>query len=495
MATEIKFSSDSLLPHLAMVGKLGSGTYATVYSAQNTITGEKIAIKLITNDFFPGHTAGLSESTLSEIDSLYRCKKMTNIIQVKGVDFFYGKTFIYLEPMSGDIHDLWRTFDETTRFSLMPEFLYQMLMALNHLDKLGIYHLDIKPGNILWRKDSTESGQTKYLYKLTDFGLAGDPTESDHDLAFSLWYRPPEYLVDNYTQRIAGKGDLWALAMTALELLRGFPIFPEANKDGNMLYMLHSYNAHLSYFATPDDFVTALKTNNNAGILDVMQVLQRNITTGGNIINKGVSSNILEVSKYRNMVNILQHMTVYQASDRAELETVKRYLKTIDDHGEFLFPSDNSYEPYRNVTYPRIFTKLYMIYIKSAKDILTLEEMLQVIEIMSRYAAYYTENKIPSDEKMKIVAFTIVITVKHFRHSTMPAGDICHRMFPQASDDDISRYLIEIIGYQEKMLKAIGYIIFNYNLLAVYRRITDRGITDIDEIPLENFNRPVLQWL
>jgi serine/threonine-protein kinase len=100
-------------------------------------------------------------------------------------------------------------------------YFQQLLGALASIHALGIVHRDVKPSNILIRKDG--------VVKLTDFGIArlvpsGTPGANTAALAPGTGpYMSPEQVLSH---AIDGRSDLYSAAIVLFEMLAGTPPFP-----------------------------------------------------------------------------------------------------------------------------------------------------------------------------------------------------------------------------------------------------------------------------
>ncbi|XP_076896425.1 mitogen-activated protein kinase 20-like isoform X2 [Bidens hawaiensis] len=201
----------------------GKGSYGVVCAALDTQTGQKVAIKKITNIF--EHTSDAIR-ILREI-KLLRLLRHPDIVEIKHIlmppsrkDF--KDIYVVFELMEADLHQVIKANDDLThehrRF-----FLYQMLRALKYMHTANVYHRDLKPKNIL--------ANANCKLKICDFGLAraaftDTPTTLFWtDYVATRWYRAPE-LCGSFYSKYTPAVDIWGVGCIFAEILTGKPLFP-----------------------------------------------------------------------------------------------------------------------------------------------------------------------------------------------------------------------------------------------------------------------------
>ncbi|KAI3809636.1 hypothetical protein L1987_19232 [Smallanthus sonchifolius] len=202
---------------------IGKGSYGVVCAAVDTKTGEKVAIKKITNIF--EHSSDAIR-ILREI-KLLRLLRHPDIVEIKRImmppsrrDF--KDIYVVFELMESDLHQVIKANDDLThehhRF-----FLYQMLRALKYMHTANVYHRDLKPKNIL--------ANANCKLKICDFGLArcaftDTPTTIFWtDYVATRWYRAPE-LCGSFYSKYTPAVDIWGIGCIFAEVLTGKPLFP-----------------------------------------------------------------------------------------------------------------------------------------------------------------------------------------------------------------------------------------------------------------------------
>ncbi|XP_051135584.1 mitogen-activated protein kinase 20-like isoform X3 [Andrographis paniculata] len=206
-----------------IVDIVGKGSYGVVCSAIDMLTGEKVAIKKITNIFEHNSDA---IRILREI-KLLRLLRHPDIVELKRIVMppsrrDYREIYVVFELMESDLHHVIKANNdlkqEHQRF-----FLYQMLRALKYMHTANVYHRDLKPKNVL------ANGNCKL--KLCDFGLArvafnDTPTTIFWtDYVATRWYRAPE-LCGSFFSMYTPAIDIWGVGCIFAEVLLGRPLFP-----------------------------------------------------------------------------------------------------------------------------------------------------------------------------------------------------------------------------------------------------------------------------
>jgi serine/threonine protein kinase len=109
-------------------------------------------------------------------------------------------------------------------YEIVLSIIYQLLLALKHLQKYNIIHADIKLENIIINN--------KNEIKLIDFGLArvvekGSTLQLKTHIG-TIGYVSPEVMVDNY---ITSKTDVWSVGVLMYILLNNSHLFNVVDRE------------------------------------------------------------------------------------------------------------------------------------------------------------------------------------------------------------------------------------------------------------------------
>jgi serine/threonine-protein kinase len=186
-----------------ILGRLGEGGFAAVYSAQDTIEGIKVALKVPHAEFV----------TPDALQDFYREVRLAarldhpNILSLKNADFI-GHRFVAVTALGEE------TLGErlTRRLATVKalNFAEQALEAVAFAHDEGIIHCDIKPENfIIFDGDHL---------RLTDFGIAKVAVQTVYASGSgTLGYYAPEQAMGKPSRR----SDVFALGLLIYRMLSG----------------------------------------------------------------------------------------------------------------------------------------------------------------------------------------------------------------------------------------------------------------------------------
>jgi hypothetical protein len=218
-------ASDSGL-HLQPLPKLGQevgrfliekelprGGQARVYRAWQTDLQRPVALKLLPASYAIDRDAVTRFQR--EIENVARISH-PNIVRVYEAGQVEGHPFFTMEFLEGQDAD-----SMVKRGPMDPDeaasIIEAVARAVHEAHAAGIVHRDIKPGNIILRKDDTPV--------LTDFGLAQDLTHSEQLTQTGISMGTPAYMAPEQARgernRVGKRSDIYALGATLFSLLTG----------------------------------------------------------------------------------------------------------------------------------------------------------------------------------------------------------------------------------------------------------------------------------
>jgi len=234
-----------------LVAKKGEGTFSEVLKAQNVKDGKYYAIKCMKNRFDSIDQV----NNLREIQALRRLSPNIHIITLEEVlyDQPTGRLALVFELMDANLYELIRGRRHYLNPLLIKSYMYQLMKALDHMHRKGIFHRDIKPENILI-ESTNEIGKG---LKLADFGSCrGIYSKQPYTEYISTrWYRAPECLLtDGY---YGPEMDLWGAGCVFFEITSLYPLFPGTNE-------LDQINRIHKVMGTPSEVILSKFKENGA---------------------------------------------------------------------------------------------------------------------------------------------------------------------------------------------------------------------------------------
>ena len=214
-----------------VLNQLGYGTFGKVYETIDTLTGDRVAVKLFNGEFE-------NNGYLQELGLLFD-KAHPNIVDVLSFGYSRGRKYLVYEYVGGG--SLRQLMVRQPR--IQPEtalaICNQILNGLQFAHEHDVVHRDLKPENILL----SNSGWP-FTIKICDFGLAARLSDKQRlSSSFgSTAYMAPEQFGENYDNRV----DLYAVGVLLYEML-----FGQRPYRGDAASILYAHNN--VELALPDD--------------------------------------------------------------------------------------------------------------------------------------------------------------------------------------------------------------------------------------------------
>jgi serine/threonine protein kinase len=239
-----------------LIAKTGEGTFSEVIKAQFIKTGRMAAIKCMKSHFESEDQV----NNLREIQALRRLSPNPNIVKLLEVlyDQPTGRLALVFELMDMNIYELIRGRRQYLPEARVRHLMYQLVKAMDHMHRQGIFHRDIKPENILVCNDEL---------KLADFGSCrGIYSKQPYTEYISTrWYRAPECLLTNGYYNY--KMDMWGVGCVFFEVVSMYPLFPGTNEadqiqkihnimgtpDAELLEKFRAHAAHIDLNFSPKE--------------------------------------------------------------------------------------------------------------------------------------------------------------------------------------------------------------------------------------------------
>lgn len=197
-------------------------------------------------------------NNLREIQALRRLSPHQHIITLEEVlyDQPTGRLALVFELMDANLYELIKGRRHYLNANLVRSYMFQLVRALHHMHRKGIFHRDIKPENILI-ENTSEMGRG---LKLADFGSCrGIYSKQPYTEYISTrWYRAPECLLtDGY---YGPEMDMWGAGCVFFEITSLYPLFP-GNNELDQINRIHKV------LGTPSpELLTKFKRNGAAHV-------------------------------------------------------------------------------------------------------------------------------------------------------------------------------------------------------------------------------------
>ncbi len=292
----------SAIAGFRILGEIGRGGMGTVYLAEQEGLGRKVALKVLSPSLALSNRS--RQRFLAEARALARLKdehvvSIHEVFEAGGVlayamEWVEGKSLrrilegfrnlglsardVTLADLARELGIEEKRLEARTPLQFWLRVGVSIARALEKVHEAGIVHRDVKPGNILIRRDGRAL--------LADFGLArtGEETLSGSSgfLGTPVYAAPEQLRADSREEtRIAGgkegdrregrgkrvdsRADLYSLAVTLFEVVAGRPPFRGASPEAVLLKILNGRGERLRRVAPhlPRDLETVLEKAGN----------------------------------------------------------------------------------------------------------------------------------------------------------------------------------------------------------------------------------------
>ncbi|HVK14592.1 MAG TPA: serine/threonine-protein kinase, partial [Gemmataceae bacterium] len=211
--------------------KLGSGGMGQVFLCEHKLMRRRVAVKVLP-------TAKAADQ--SSLERFYREARAVaaldhpNIVRAYDIDQDDNLHFLVMEYVDGaSLQEMIRRTGpmDPTRAC---HYMYWSAVGLHHAHENGLYHRDIKPGNILVDRQG--------VVKILDLGLArffNDDEDMltkkfDENVLGTADYLAPEQAIDSHA--VDGRADIYSLGATFYFLLTGGPPFADGTVAQKLLW-------------------------------------------------------------------------------------------------------------------------------------------------------------------------------------------------------------------------------------------------------------------
>uniref|UniRef100_A0A8C7KBL7 Cyclin dependent kinase 18 n=1 Tax=Oncorhynchus kisutch TaxID=8019 RepID=A0A8C7KBL7_ONCKI len=189
------------------LGKLGEGTYATVFKGRSKLTENLVALKEIRLE----HEEGAPCTAIREV-SLLKNLKHANIVTLHDIIHTERSLTLVFEYLDSDLKQYLDNCGNLMCMNNVKIFMFQLLRGLSYCHKRKILHRDLKPQNLL----INDKGELK----LADFGMTHTHTHT-HQIVSPYRYTDIGNLVTDLPLYYLG-----GVGCILFEMATGRPMFP-----------------------------------------------------------------------------------------------------------------------------------------------------------------------------------------------------------------------------------------------------------------------------
>src|SRR5688500_19002468 len=183
---------------------IGSGGFGTVYLAEDTWIGKKVALKV-------PHRQNLDFGELLREPRLLAALNHPNIVTILTAERQENVFFIVMEFVPGDTLESIIARDGALEVTRALDYTCQMCNAVDHAHRHGVLHRDLRPSNVL----VSGNGQLK----VADFGTSRFLEIAAHGT--TIIGSPPYMAPEQFHGKAVFASDIYSLGITMYQMLTG----------------------------------------------------------------------------------------------------------------------------------------------------------------------------------------------------------------------------------------------------------------------------------
>jgi eukaryotic-like serine/threonine-protein kinase len=198
------FFKGQTLGKYKILSALGSGGFGSVYLAEDTWIGKKVALKV-------PHRQSVNFGELLREPRLLASLSHPNIVTVLTAEKQENVFFIVMEYVSGDTLENIIARDGAIEMARALDYTCQICNAVDHAHRQGVLHRDLRPANIMIAGNG--------MVKVADFGTSRvlELAEQGTTVIGSPPYMAPE----QFHGRATFASDIYSLGVTMYQMMTG----------------------------------------------------------------------------------------------------------------------------------------------------------------------------------------------------------------------------------------------------------------------------------
>lgn len=221
--------------HYKILEEIGRGGMGEVYKAEDTKLNRMVALKFLSKNLL---TSEENKARFIQEAKTASALNHPNVCTIHDIQEHEGQQYIVMEYVDGkNLRDIKRPLS----IKQVADIGTQVAEGLAAAHDQGIVHRDIKPDNIMIRKDG--------IVQIMDFGLAklrgGSTLTKEGSTVGTLAYMPPEQLQGG---EVDARSDIFSLGAVLYELVSGHLPFKGEYESAIIYEIINSYPEPVSIF-------------------------------------------------------------------------------------------------------------------------------------------------------------------------------------------------------------------------------------------------------